>query len=81
MPKPGRNGDEESAPLAPAAPAPAPGLGGRIRRPRQKFTLRQVEEVKRVLRLMPIFATMIMFWAVYAQMGSLFVVQGEQMDR
>ena len=41
----------------------------------------QIEEVKRVLRLMPIFFTMIMFWAVYAQMSSLFVVQGEQMDR
>jgi len=65
---PGAGGDEEA------------GARG-LRRPGPRFTLRQVEEVKRVLRLMPIFATMIMFWAVYAQMSSLFVIQGEQMDR
>ncbi|BFI30524.1 protein MpNPF13 [Marchantia polymorpha subsp. ruderalis] len=40
----------------------------------------QVEEVKSVLRLLPIFATTIIYSTVYMQMTTLFVVQGDSMD-
>ncbi|GLT37637.1 hypothetical protein SLA2020_119410 [Shorea laevis] len=43
-------------------------------------TVTQVEELKAIIRLLPIWATGIMFAAVYSQMGSLFVLQGERMD-
>ncbi|KAL5580819.1 hypothetical protein UlMin_013261 [Ulmus minor] len=44
-------------------------------------TVTQVEEVKAIVRLLPIWATGIIFSAVYSQMGSLFVLQGETMNR
>lgn len=40
----------------------------------------QVEELKAIVRLLPIWATGIIFSAVYNQMGNLFVLQGEKMD-
>uniref|UniRef100_A0A2P2KW61 Protein NRT1/ PTR FAMILY 8.1-like n=1 Tax=Rhizophora mucronata TaxID=61149 RepID=A0A2P2KW61_RHIMU len=43
-------------------------------------TVTQVEELKSVIRLLPIWATGIIFAAVYSQMGNLFVLQGETMD-
>lgn len=43
-------------------------------------TVTQVEELKAIIRLLPVWATGIIFSAVYSQMGSLFVVQGESMD-
>jgi solute carrier family 15 (peptide/histidine transporter), member 3/4 len=43
-------------------------------------TVTQVEELKAIIRLLPIWATGIMFAAVYSQMGSLFVLQGETLD-
>ena len=45
------------------------------------FTARQVEEVRMVVRMMPIFWTTAFYWAIYAQMGSFFVEQGQFMDR
>ncbi|OIW14511.1 hypothetical protein TanjilG_12104 [Lupinus angustifolius] len=42
-------------------------------------TVTQVEEVKILIRMFPIWATGIIFCAVYAQMSSLFVVQGKMM--
>lgn len=45
------------------------------------FSARQVEEVKLVLRMLPIFATTAFYWTAYAQMGSVFVEQGAYMDR
>ncbi|GAV74476.1 PTR2 domain-containing protein [Cephalotus follicularis] len=42
-------------------------------------TVTQVEELKAIIRLLPIWATGIIFSAVYSQMGNLFVLQGEQM--
>lgn len=44
-------------------------------------TVTQVEELKAIIRLLPIWATGIIFAAVYSQMGNLFVLQGETMDR
>ncbi|KAK9918815.1 hypothetical protein WJX75_007179 [Coccomyxa subellipsoidea] len=45
------------------------------------FTMEQVEEVRMVVRMLPIFVTTIFYWTIYSQMGSFFVVQGASMDR
>lgn len=44
-------------------------------------TLTDVEEVKMVIRMLPIWATTIMFWTVYAQMTTFSVSQATTMDR
>ncbi|KAK8477666.1 hypothetical protein V6N11_035669 [Hibiscus sabdariffa] len=44
-------------------------------------TLTDVEEVKLVLRMLPIWATTVMFWTVYAQMTTFSVSQATTMDR
>ncbi|KAK6927063.1 Proton-dependent oligopeptide transporter family [Dillenia turbinata] len=43
-------------------------------------TVTQVEELKAIIRLLPVWATGIVFSTVYNQMGNMFVLQGEQMD-
>jgi peptide/histidine transporter 3/4 len=43
-------------------------------------TVTQVEELKSVLRLLPVWATGIIFATVYGQMGTLFVLQGQTMN-
>ncbi|KAG8376998.1 hypothetical protein BUALT_Bualt09G0122500 [Buddleja alternifolia] len=43
-------------------------------------TITQVEELKSIIRLLPIWATGIIFSTVYSQMGTLFVLQGNTMD-
>jgi solute carrier family 15 (peptide/histidine transporter), member 3/4 len=50
-----------------------PDIGG--------FSEEQVEEVWLVVRLLPVFCTTILYWTVYAQMGTFFIIQGTQMDR
>ncbi|KAK9791573.1 hypothetical protein WJX73_008951 [Symbiochloris irregularis] len=45
------------------------------------FTAEQVEEVHAVVRMLPIFFTTVLYWTIYAQMGSFFVEQGAVMDR
>ncbi|CAJ2664077.1 unnamed protein product [Trifolium pratense] len=44
-------------------------------------TLTDVEEVKLVLRMLPIWATTIMFWTVYAQMTTFSVSQATTLNR
>lgn len=44
-------------------------------------TLTDVEEVKLVIRMLPIWATTIMFWTIYAQMSTFSVSQATTMDR
>ncbi|XP_062074074.1 protein NRT1/ PTR FAMILY 6.3 [Humulus lupulus] len=44
-------------------------------------TLTDVEEVKLLIRMLPIWATTIMFWSVHAQMATFSVSQAETMDR
>ena len=39
------------------------------------YTPEQVEEVRMVIRLLPIFLTTILYWTVYSQMGTFFVLQ------
>ncbi|KAK8935127.1 Peptide transporter PTR1 [Platanthera zijinensis] len=43
-------------------------------------TVTQIEELKSVLRLLPIWATGIIFSAVYSQMSTMFVLQGNTLD-
>ncbi|KAL1197482.1 Protein NRT1/ PTR FAMILY 6.4 [Cardamine amara subsp. amara] len=44
-------------------------------------TVTQVEEVKLVMKLMPIWATNILFWTIYSQMTTFTVEQATFMDR
>ncbi|KAI3874835.1 hypothetical protein MKW98_019408 [Papaver atlanticum] len=44
-------------------------------------TLTDVEEVKMVVRMLPIWATTILFWTVHAQMATFSVSQAATMDR
>ncbi|URD74609.1 POT family [Musa troglodytarum] len=44
-------------------------------------TVTDVEEVKTLIRMLPIWATTIMFWTVYAQMTTFSVSQATTMDR
>ncbi|PIM99816.1 Peptide-transporting ATPase [Handroanthus impetiginosus] len=43
-------------------------------------TVTQVEELKGIIRLLPVWATGIVFSAVYGQMGNLFLLQADYMD-
>lgn len=43
-------------------------------------TVTQVEELKSIINLLPIWATGIIFSTVYSQMGTLFVLQGNSMN-
>ncbi|XP_014503552.1 protein NRT1/ PTR FAMILY 8.1 [Vigna radiata var. radiata] len=43
-------------------------------------TVTQVEELKAIVRLLPVWATGIIFSTVYSQMSSYFIVQGGTMD-
>lgn len=44
------------------------------------FAAAQVKDVSQVMRLSPYLSFIILFWAVYGQQGSNFVLQGCQMD-
>jgi dipeptide/tripeptide permease len=44
-------------------------------------TLTDVEEVKQVIRMLPTWATTILFWTIYAQMTTFSVSQATMMDR
>ncbi|XP_047340675.1 protein NRT1/ PTR FAMILY 6.4 [Impatiens glandulifera] len=44
-------------------------------------TVTQVEEVKMVLKLFPIWSTCILFWTIYSQMNTFSVVQATFMNR
>ncbi|PRW58143.1 NRT1 PTR FAMILY -like [Chlorella sorokiniana] len=43
-------------------------------------TLTEVEELKCIVRLLPVMLTLIVYNSVYAQMTTLFILQGEGMD-
>ena len=45
------------------------------------FGATQVNEVRMVLRMTPIFLLTILYWTVYSQMASVFVIQAKYMDR
>ena len=54
---------------------------GNLSNPWRLCTVTQVEELKILTRMFPIWATGIVFSAVFAQMPTLFVEQGKMMDR
>ncbi|KAG1657319.1 hypothetical protein FOA52_008047 [Chlamydomonas sp. UWO 241] len=45
------------------------------------YTPKQVDEVKMVLRLLPVFFCCILYWTIYTQMSAMFVTQGNSMHR
>ncbi|KAH9313812.1 hypothetical protein KI387_022439, partial [Taxus chinensis] len=51
------------------------------RSPWKMATVARVEEVKMLLRLLPIWSSCIMFWTVYSQMTTFSVEQANTMDR
>ncbi|CAJ1928392.1 unnamed protein product [Sphenostylis stenocarpa] len=55
--------------------------GGGMKRKWYLCTLTDVEEVKLVIRMLPIWATTIMFWTIHAQMTTFSVSQATTMDR
>lgn len=55
--------------------------GGGMKRKWYLCTLTDVEEVKMILRMLPIWATTIMFWTIHAQMTTFSVAQATKMDR
>ncbi|KAH7841802.1 hypothetical protein Vadar_034514 [Vaccinium darrowii] len=59
----------------------ADGKNMEFSNPWRLCSITQVEELKILIRMFPIWATGIIFAAVYAQMGTMFVEQGTMMDR
>lgn len=55
--------------------------GGSVPNPWKLCSLTRVEEVKMMVRLLPIWATTIIFWTAYAQMITFSVEQASTMDR
>ncbi|CAN6324363.1 unnamed protein product [Urochloa humidicola] len=59
--------------------APSSGDKGTMS-PWRLCTVSQVEELKMLLRMFPVWASMVLFFAVTAQMSSTFIEQGSAMD-
>ncbi|ESW12377.1 hypothetical protein PHAVU_008G107200 [Phaseolus vulgaris] len=53
----------------------------RLPNPWRLCTVTQVEEVKSIISLLPVWASLIAFSTVYGQMGTMFVLQGNTMDQ
>ncbi|EMS61581.1 Nitrate transporter 1.3 [Triticum urartu] len=49
--------------------------------PATAVTVTEVEEVKMVVKLLPMWSTCILFWTIYSQMTTFSIQQAEQMDR
>lgn len=56
------------------------GKSGVVENPWHLCTVTQVEEVKFVIRILPIWLSSIMYSAVYSQIATLFIMQGASMD-
>ncbi|GAB4857381.1 hypothetical protein Ancab_015290 [Ancistrocladus abbreviatus] len=63
-----------------AVPAEMDNIKGSIN-PWRLSTITQVEELKALIRLLPIWASGIVFATVYSQMSTMFVLQGDLMDQ
>ncbi|WVZ74862.1 hypothetical protein U9M48_022985 [Paspalum notatum var. saurae] len=55
--------------------------GKKQQQQQQSSTVTEVEEVKMVVKLLPIWSTCILFWTVYSQMTTFSVEQATRMDR
>lgn len=60
--------------------AASSGEKGATASPWRLCTVSQVEELKTVLRMFPVWVSMVLFFAATAQMSSTFIEQGETMD-
>ncbi|XP_044970190.1 protein NRT1/ PTR FAMILY 6.4-like [Hordeum vulgare subsp. vulgare] len=49
--------------------------------PATAVTVTEVEEVKMVVKLLPMWSTCILFWTIYSQMTTFSIQQAQQMDR
>ncbi|XP_040382636.1 protein NRT1/ PTR FAMILY 8.1-like [Oryza brachyantha] len=63
-----------------AVETPEDRAAGAGRSPWRLCTVTQVEELKSVVRLLPIWASGIVFATVYGQMSTMFVLQGNTLD-
>lgn len=63
-----------------AVPIETDEIKGRAN-PWRLCTVTQVEELKSLIRLLPVWASGIVFAAVYSQMSTMFVLQGNTMDQ
>ncbi|KAE9611019.1 hypothetical protein Lal_00015819 [Lupinus albus] len=52
-----------------------------VQSPWRLCTVTQVEELKSVVRLLPVWASLIAFATVYSQMNTMFVLQGNTLDQ
>ncbi|XP_037437362.1 protein NRT1/ PTR FAMILY 6.3-like [Triticum dicoccoides] len=59
----------------------SPSSGKKKRKKWAVCTVTEVEEVKQVVRMLPTWATTIVFWTVYAQMTTFSVSQAQALDR
>ncbi|XP_039118671.1 protein NRT1/ PTR FAMILY 6.4 [Dioscorea cayenensis subsp. rotundata] len=57
------------------------GTTNRISDPSSTSTVTEVEEVKMILKLLPIWSTCILFWTIYSQMTTFSVEQATYMNR
>ncbi|KAL6847886.1 hypothetical protein ACP4OV_022014 [Aristida adscensionis] len=64
-----------------AVETPEDTAAGRAASPWRLCTVTQVEELKSVVRLLPVWASGIVFAAVYSQMSTMFVEQGDTLDQ
>ncbi len=64
-----------------SSPSPAPPVLAFNNNPWRLCTVTQVEEVKLLVRMLPIWVTNLMFSVVFAQVGTLFLNQGTTLDR
>ncbi|TVU08730.1 hypothetical protein EJB05_42142 [Eragrostis curvula] len=62
------------------APSSGQNEAGPLTSPWRLCTVSQVEELKMLLRMFPIWASMVLFFTVDAQMSSTFIEQGMTMD-
>ncbi|KAG1327041.1 protein NRT1/ PTR FAMILY 6.4, partial [Cocos nucifera] len=73
---------DKAAVLADKPTSTEEGCNGRINGDNDTMsTVTQVEEVKMILKLLPIWSTCILFWTVYSQMTTFSVEQATYMNR
>ena len=69
--------EDDTTPFSPLSPASASASPATKRK---QYTHEQVEEVRLVVRLFPMFLATCFYWTIYSQMQTLFVSQGMTMN-
>ena len=73
-------GEEGAAPMAPSTATSTKTKAPKASKKSVLVTLTEVEEFKCLIRLLPTALSLIMYNAIYAQMSTMFVLQGEGMN-